>query len=273
MSSPDLYTRTAAGPARPDAFRSLTALSIALFALALLWAASGDPRAVAGGPVWMKPAKFALSFILFFWTLALVRDRLSPTVRDGRAMSVIALVMGVAFTAEMAWMFRQAARGAESHFNLATPFEANMFALMGVGAVSLVLGAAAVGWIVRRDAAARMGPSLREGIWLGFALAAALTIVVAGTMSSGTGPLVGAPAPGAPTLPPFGWSATVGDLRPAHFLAIHAMQALPLLGLWLDRRDTPAGVRLIRLAALAWTALTLALFTQALLGLPLIRLG
>ena len=107
MSSPDLSAPAPlAGRPAPDAFRSLTALSVALFAFALLWAASGDPRWVTGGPVWMKPAKFALSFIVFFWTLAFVKGRLSPAVQSGRTLATIGAVMAVAFIAEMVWMFR-----------------------------------------------------------------------------------------------------------------------------------------------------------------------
>ena len=272
MFTPDLFASTSRSTP-PDIFRSLTALSVALLGLALLWAMAGDPRSVTGGPVWLKPAKFALSFVVFFWTLALVRDRLSPPVRDGRAIAVIGGIMATAFAAEMAWMVRQAARGAESHFNVATPFEAAMYGLMGAGAVSLVLGAGVVGWIARRDNAARLSPALRESVWLGFALGAALTLLVAGVMSSGTGPHVGLHPAGAPRLPLIGWSGVTGDLRPAHFVAIHAMQALPLLGLWLDRTGARDGVRTVRVAAVAWTILTLAVFAQALLGLPLVRLG
>ena len=147
-----------------------------------------------------------------------------------------------------------------------------MYSLMGLGAVSLVVGAGIIGWIARRDAEARMGPALRDGVWLGFGLGALLTLVIAGYMSSGTGPHVGVHPAGAATLPLLGWSGVTGDLRPAHFLAIHAMQALPLLGLWLDARRAAGGVRTIRLAALGWSALTLAAFAQALLGLPLVRL-
>ena len=274
MSSIDHFTARPdrAERVRVDIFRALTALSVALLALALLWSVSGDPRMVTGGPVWMKPAKFALSFVVYFWTLALIRDRLSPAVRNGKTLGAIGAVMAVAYIAEMAWLFRQAARAAESHFNLSTPFEAMMYALMGVGAVLLVVGAGAIGWLARRDAGARMGPVLREGVWLGLVLGAGLTLVVAGTMSSGTSPHVGTPPEGAPTLPLIGWSGAVGDLRPAHFLAIHAMQALPLLALWLERREVRGGLRIVRLAAVGWTALTLAVFAQALLGLPLIDL-
>ena len=64
-----------------------------------------------------------------------------------------------------------------------------------------------------------------------------------------------------------------GDLRPAHFASLHAMQALPLLALWLGRGDRSRSVRTVRLAALGYSALTLAIFAQALMGLPLIPLG
>lgn len=74
-------------------------------------------------------------------------------------------------------------------------------------------------------------------------------------------------------LPHFGWSGVTGDLRPAHFAAFHAMQALPLLGLWLDRRGDRAPLRAVRIAAGLYGALTLAIFAQALMGLPLMPLG
>ena len=64
----------------------------------------------------------------------------------------------------------------------------------------------------------------------GFILSFALTLITAGYMSS-TGTHVGSPAVGAATIPVMGWSASVGDIRPAHFLALHAMQVLPLAGL------------------------------------------
>ena len=67
-----------------------------------------------------------------------------------------------------------------------------------------------------------------------------------------------------------GWSASVGDLRPAHFVSLHAMQALPLLGVWTDRQGKGAG--LVKIAAVVYAAITLALFVQALMGSPLIRL-
>ena len=285
MLSPDLATprldvpRVGASPDAPDLYHGLAALSAALLVLMALWAFSGEARTVNGVPVWLKPAKFSLSFVVLFGTIALVRDRLSPAVRDGWPLRLVGWGMAAAVITEVAWVVHQAARGTGSHFNLATPFEAFMYTtVMAAGAVYLVAAIGAIGWIAWRDRAAAMGPGLREGVWLGFLASFLLTLVVAGVMSSGTGPHVGVHPDGAPVLPLLGWSGVTGDLRPAHFLALHAMQALPLLGLWLDRGRTDADggastVRTVRVAALIWTALTLAAFAQAMAGMPLIPLG
>ncbi|MDE0927112.1 MAG: hypothetical protein OR997_08670, partial [Methylophilaceae bacterium] len=74
-------------------------------------------------------------------------------------------------------------------------------------------------------------------------------------------------------LPIFGWSGVTGDLRPAHFFSIHAMQVLPMLALWLDSKGKIKSVGTIRLASTGYAILTLAFFGQAMLGLPLIALG
>jgi hypothetical protein len=272
MSLPDtLPLRRPAPP--PSQFLVLSVISAVFLALGLAWALV-DPRLVAGVPVWMKPVKFALSFAVLFATLALVEQRLSAPVRDGRAMRVIAWIMGAAFLAEMAYMTHQAALAEGSHFNRSTPFHQIMYeVVMGGGAVALVAGVAAVGWLAGRDRGADMGAGLRAGVELGFVATFGLTMITAGYLSVNGGHFVGLHPPGGAVLPLFGWSGITGDLRPAHFAALHAMQVLPLVGLWLDRRDTPGARGKMRIAALAYTVLTLAIFAQALLGLPLIPLG
>ncbi|MEM6696092.1 MAG: hypothetical protein AAF626_15650 [Pseudomonadota bacterium] len=264
----------ALAPGTPDPWRALAALSAALLVVMLLWAVSGDPRVVSGGPVWAKPMKFAASFLVLFATIALVADRLSPPVRDGWPLRLIGLGMAVAMIAEMAWIVRQAARGADSHYNSETPFEALMYTtVMAGGAVYLVIAIGLIGWIAKRDPGARFGPATREGVWLGFVASFVLTLVVAGWLSNGSGPYEGVHPPGGATIPIMGWSGVTGDLRPAHFLALHAMQALPLLGLWLDRMGAARGIRSVRLATGAWVAATALLFVQAITGHPLIALG
>ncbi|MFM7344942.1 MAG: hypothetical protein ACKO1J_06200, partial [Tagaea sp.] len=69
-------------------------------------------------------------------------------------------------------------------------------------------------------------------------------------------------------LPFLGWSREVGDLRPAHFLALHAMQVLPAAGYALDRLGADA--RFVWIGAISYALLTASVFTQALQGVPLI---
>ncbi len=266
-------TPPAAGAEPPTQFRTLTIVALVLFALTVLWAFV-DARMIEGAPVWMKPLKFALSFAVLFATIAVLETRLSERARDGWPLRSVGWVMAAAFLSEMAYIIYQAARAEGSHFNYATPFNRIMYeGVMAAGAVALVASVAAIGWIARKDKRADLSPGVREAVWLGFLLTFVLTMIVAGTLSSWGGHFVGTHPEGAPTLPLFGWSGVTGDLRPAHFAALHAMQFLPLLALWLDRGAARGSVRSIRLAALGYTVLTIAIFGQALMGLPLVPLG
>ena len=255
-------------PARPSMVAVLTSLSVALLTLTVAWALI-DPRLLGQAPVWAKPAKFALSFVVLFGTLALIEQRLSPQWRNGWTLQITAGVMATAMIIEMGYMIFMAAQQQASHFNYSTAFTTMMYGVMGVGAVSLVVGIAVFGAVALRDAKADFGPALRFGVGWGAILSGGMTLVTAGYMSS-TGTHVGVMVPGAATLPLMGWSATIGDIRPAHFLALHGVQVLPLIGLWFDRRGI--AVRRMSWVALAYVVLTAAVFAQALAGLPLIRL-
>lgn len=260
-------------PPAPTQFQTLTVVAVALFAVSIIWSFV-DTRMVDGAFAWMKPLKFSLSFVVLFATIALIEPLLSDRARNGWPLRIVGWVMASAFLAEMAYMMYQGARAEASHFNMSTPFNEFMYTVvMAAGAVALVIGIGVIGWIARRDAGAEMSDGLREGVWLGFVLSFGLTMIVAMYLSVQAGHHVGVHPEGAPTLPVFGWSGVTGDLRPAHFLSLHAMQVLPLFGLWLDRRGTAHAVRPVRLAALGYSVLTMAVFAQALLGLPLIPLG
>jgi hypothetical protein len=76
-------------------------------------------------------------------------------------------------------------------------------------------------------------------------------------------------------LPVVGWSTEGGDLRVAHFVGLHGLQILPLLGLALVRfgpawLPTRGRSRLVGVAAAFWIALTFLLTWQALRAQPLI---
>jgi hypothetical protein len=83
---------------------------------------------------------------------------------------------------------------------------------------------------------------------------------------------VGAPD-GGPGLPLLGWSTVGGDLRIAHFIGMHALQGLPLFAAALavgHRLDEVTRVRLVQVAAAAWTGLVVLLTWQALRAQPLL---
>ena len=68
-----------------------------------------------------------------------------------------------------------------------------------------------------------------------------------------------------------GWSTTVGDLRIAHFLGLHAMFIIPLAG-WAAHRkwgDRPMAARVTWAVTVLWVGLIVSTFTNALAGNPL----
>ncbi|MBY0423219.1 MAG: hypothetical protein K2Q06_13010, partial [Parvularculaceae bacterium] len=230
-----------------------------------------------GAGVWEKPLKFCVSLALHFFTLAALAQLLSRERRTRPVLHAVSLLSAAAAAFEIAYVAIQAARGRRSHFNFETPFEIQMYAAMGVGAVILVLVAFVLGVAIASEKSAP--PSgLRSGAVLGLAVGAVLTLVVAGTMSASGSHYAGAPNLGGPSdaggLPLFGWSTTEPDLRPAHFVALHMMQALPVIG-WIFDRIAPRAARGVVLAACVVLSLfSLGLFALALAGVaPLGVLG
>ncbi len=242
----------------------LTGISVAMMALGLIWAVF-ETRTYQDALVWIKPFKFALSFVVYFATLALVVQRMS---QDNRLLRGTVGVLAAAFWFEMIYITLQAAQGQGSHYNTHDLYHGVMYGIMGIGAVSLVVGVAIIGRMVMRDKGARMSEDVGWGVGIGFILSTVLTLITAATLSAMPGHFVG--TPGGAVLPFFGWSATVGDLRPSHFVALHAMQAIPLLALWAEGRKS-ARAWVIG-GAVIYAAVTLGLYVQALMGLPMIRL-
>jgi hypothetical protein len=225
-----------------------------------------DGRLVEGVNPWTKPQKFNISLGLHFLTLAILAQFLARPIRSGPSLSIATYLAVGALMFEAAYIIVQAARGRRSHFNYETQTESLMYAMMGLGALLLVLVAIVLGvQLWRRGARASRG--LRTGAVLGLILGGLLTIVLAGYMSSSGSRWVGVHPEGGAVVPFFGWSREVGDMRPAHFVTMHMMQTLPLLG-WLSDRIGGPSVIIVWIAAAVQGALAIALFMQALSGLP-----
>lgn len=228
-----------------------------------------DHRTVTGLNVWIKPLKFGASGVLYLWTLGwLLADLPAPAQANARRISRLA---GITMAGELILICVQAARGTTSHFNLSSPFNGAVFASMGV---LIMVNTAAIVWALWLTFHHRPVGSA-AWVW-GIRLGLGLFLVgsmVGGAMSSRMAHTVGA-ADGGAGLPILGWSTRAGDLRAAHFLGLHALQALPLAG-WLLERTAPrmrAGLQAgaMCLMALGYVGAVGWLYWRALSGLPLL---
>ena len=254
---------------RPPLSHVLTGLSLSLFIVAAA-AHAVDARVLGGTPVWAKPMKFAASFVVLFATIAWLENRLTSVWREGWMLRSTMAIMGTAMVTEMGYILYQAAQAQPSHFNYSTPLHEFMYTVvMFGGALALVAGIGVYAFAAARDHGAELTVPMRWGVVWGFGLSFALTVVVAGYMGAISDNQVGTPPADPTNLPIFGWSLDIGDLRPAHFLSLHAMQALPIFAFAVERFSVRRPRLVVSLAAGAYAALTLALFAQALAGQPI----
>jgi hypothetical protein len=261
------------GPLVALTFGSLGLLAASL-ALQLI-----DPREVLGVSTWVKPAKFAISVALNAATLAVLLRWLQPLTRGmRRAVPVMSAMLAL----ELIIIGVQAARGVPSHFNNATTIDTILFAVMGASITVFWVGLIYLGWRAFRQRFA--SPALGWGIRLGF---------IAVVLGSGLGFIMPRPTPaqleslqaghptptigahavgvedGGPGLPVTGWSTEGGDLRVPHFVGMHGLQLLPLLGWLAGRRARRGAARITAAAGAGYLGLTGVLLLQALRGQPL----
>lgn len=270
---PALSSADDAVPARQVERMLLAALGIQLALMApSLLAYLVDERLLNGVSVWSKPLKFQSSLVVLLGTLVLLLPLIREGARSGRLARAAALTVALSATLEIAYITIQAARGRASHFNDSTPLETALYNAMGLGATAIVAAAFLFGWLIHRHGRADAGPGLRMGAAWGLMLGAVLTLITAGILGSGAingpGHWVGGARTDAGGLFLLGWSRSGGDLRVPHFFATHVMQALPLLGLALDRLRPGLARRGILAGAALSTAIVAATFLQAASGRP-----
>lgn len=230
--------------------------------LMLVGLAHGVAFVVAGGawegPVaWRKPFAFGLSFGLTAITVAWMVTRLDI---GRRAAWLLLTPVALAATVEVAWVTVQRARGVPSHFNDGSPADELAFILAGGVAVGVMAIALVVvfGLSWRRPASP---PALTSAIRAGLAILL-LSQALGGLMiQRGIASLdAGGPATHA--------IAPAGDLKVSHALAMHAIQVLPALALWLMAAErTSASARIaVRLVALGYAGVVAASLAQAAVG-------
>jgi hypothetical protein len=208
---------------------------------------------------WYKPFKFAFSTFLFAWAMAWYCYYL-PNFNIHLFNWSVIILLGF----EIFYIAFQASKGQLSHYNLSTPIYSALYSMMALAATLVTLYTAYVGILFFKNDFPALPIyylwAIRLGIIIfvifsfeGFAMGARLNHSV-GALNDNSNWLI------------IGWSKTVGDLRVAHFIGMHALQVLPLLSYYVFK-NTKLTIGLTVMYGL----LAMLTLIQALQGKPLMR--
>lgn len=230
-----------------------------------------DQRLILGINPWIKPLKFAVSIAIYLVTIALFINYLPEY---GRSLKWVSLVIAVTLIIEILAISLQALRGTTSHFNISTPLDGAIFSIMGF-AIAINSLMAAIVLFKYFTQPPDLTPSYLWGIRLG------IVVFILGSlqgfqMASRLAHTVGAPD-GGPGLPILNWSTQFGDLRIAHFIGLHGLQVIPLVGYLASSGNNPEkcttfsmvwtfGIAVGMIAVMVWALM------QALAAKPMIKL-
>lgn len=217
---------------------------------------------VLGVHAWIKPFKFLLSTVIFSWSMGWYMFYLN----EQKAVRVFNFVVILSLSFELIYIIWQAAKGELSHFNISTAFHGVMFSLMGMVISLMTIWTGYIAFLFWRNTFPHLPASYLWGIRTGLLLFVVFAFA-GGIMAARLSHTVGSAMDTAKGLPVLNWSRESGDLRIAHFLGMHALQLLPLLGFYVFKTKA----QIISASLLYATLVSLALL-QALKGVPLIGL-
>jgi hypothetical protein len=175
---------------------------------------------------WYKPFKFAFSTFLFAWAMAWYCCYL-PSFNINYFNWSIIILLGF----QIVYIAIQAGKGQLSHYNLSTPIYAVLYGMMALAATLVTIYIAYVGILFFRYDFPTLPNyylwAIRLGILIfvvfsfeGFVMGSKLTHTIGGE-DGGAG------------IPLLNWSTKCGDPRIAHFIAMHALQVLPIHSFYL----------------------------------------
>jgi hypothetical protein len=230
-----------------------------------------DGRRILGLNPWIKPIKFELSVIVFLLTVGVMLWALGDGVELARSKAWLAWGFGVAMIVENSVIALQSARGVRSHMNYSTPLDVALFGAMGV---FIQLNTIFAGWLLALWM--RTNGGLESVVVWGIRLGLLMLLLgsIEGVRMVGNGGHTVGAMDGSAGLPFVNWSTRYGDLRIAHFFALHALQIFPLAGIalagmrWKESSQIGVLVAFVAVygAAVWW------LFAEAMKGLPLVRI-
>jgi hypothetical protein len=212
-----------------------TASKILIIYGMLMWLACGityflsltDARTLRDVGIWVKPMKFMAATALFALTTVWVSHLAGAQVTHGDAYRWICLLILSTSFFEVVYITYQASLGEASHYNTSSPIHALLFGIMAIAAVGLTASQGWLAWEIWKQNSTTELSATTLGVIIGLALTFLLS-TVSGFMLGGHQP------PAGQGLPFLGWHF-YRDIRPSHFLGVHAQQLIPLLGLVADR--------------------------------------
>jgi hypothetical protein len=156
----------------------------------------------------------------------------------------------------------QAIRKTTSHFNITSNYNGMLFSIMGmlIGIFTVTVAVVCIQFFRQRKF--QIATAYVWGIRLGL-LFFLIFSMEGGLMVNLMKHTIGG-ADGGPGLPIVNWSTQYGDLRVAHFIGLHSLQALPLFGHYIAKTKTQT-----IFFSLGYFFLAFALFLQAFKGIPL----
>jgi hypothetical protein len=239
-------------------------------ALAVFYSGTAAPGAVAGVNPWIKPIKFSLSFSTYASTISVLLLALKIPRWQ---LTLVRRAIAASVSLEIFSLGMQAWRSAYPHSG---------FALLDGPLSQLTNGmvmanTAIVCWMLVLFCANRVRSDKVDRPMVS-AIRLSIVIFLAGNAIGGymlaRGSHTVGTTDGGPGLPFVNWSTIAGDLRIAHFIAIHAIQIVPLFAYILSQMAPIPTVRRRKLAVVALSLLVggtvAATFVQAAMGRPLI---
>jgi hypothetical protein len=226
-------------------------LMVCVSLVSLVFSLSGlafDHRHISGELAWIKPCKFGISIALYGVSLIWLSQYLTSGHKLFRYTTMAALFGAIL---ELGAIMTQVLRGTTSHFNDATPIDAALWYMVKISIMPVALAVIVLCVLLMRQKGLPpvLGLALRLGTVLtivGLVPAIIMILPEAAqefiTEVEVNGHTIGF-VTGGPGIPWLGWSTVAGDLRAAHFVGLHALQVVPLLGWAVSRYFGKLGVR------------------------------
>ena len=215
---------------------------------------------VTGNSAWIKPFKFFISIGVFAFTLALYVVYLD----DQRQVTHYCWSFIIFFSIELLLITLQASRGRKSHYNIDTPLDRVVFALMGLSLMVILIHTI---FIITLFCTQKQFNAADEMILaIKLSLIMMVIFMLEGYLMINLFKHTIGAEDGTQGIPVLNWSKNHGDLRVAHFLGMHALQIIPLLTFFVA--NTKRDVYLIAVLYFVFVTFTL---VQALQGKPFFK--